>query len=189
MWVDRNLHQDVAVVEIGCGNGRDAGFFAEQGRSVLAVDRSPAAIRLVTEMAHRRGLQHLEAVAVAVEELSNLLKSQDVRSLLGGREVAVYARFFLHAIAADAQEAFFDWLQAFLRTGERCFLEYRAADLSANEYEFGAHYRRPISSDALAMYCTSAGFELVSSAESCDFAPYREERPLVGRTVVRKTRG
>jgi len=188
-WVDQNLEHDVAVVEIGCGNGRDASFFAEEGRRVFAVDRSPAAIRLVTEMAYRQGLQHLQAFALAMEELSNSLKSRDVRSLLGGREVAVYARFFLHAIAADAQEMFFDWLRAFLQEGERCFLEYRAADLSANEYEFGAHYRRPISSDDLARYCRSAGFELVSSAESCDFAPYRDERPLVGRTVVRKRRG
>jgi tellurite methyltransferase len=179
----------VAVVEIGCGNGRDASFFAAQGRSVFAVDRSPAAIRLVNEMAYRECLQHLHAVAVGVEELANSLKSRDVRSLLGDREVAVYARFFLHVIVADAQETFFDWLRAFLREGEHCFLEYRAADLSANEYEFGAHYRRPISSDDLAMYCTSAGFEVVSSAESCEFAPYREERPLVGRTVVRKRLG
>ena len=187
-WVDQNLDPGVPVVEIGCGNGRDASFFAEQGRRVFAVDQSPAAIRLVTEMAHREGLQYLQAVAVAVEELPNSLESRDVRSLLGDGDgdVAVYARFFLHAIAADAQEAFFVWLRAFLRGGERCFLEYRAADLSANQYEFGTHYRRPISSDKLAMHCRSAGFELISSDESCDYAPYRAERPLVGRTVIRK---
>jgi SAM-dependent methyltransferase len=186
-WVDQNLDPGVAVVEIACGNGRDASFFAERGRRVFAVDQSPAAIRLVTEMAHRKGLQYLQAVAVAVEELSNSLGSRDVRSLLGDGEVAVYARFFLHAIAEDAQEAFFAWLRAFLRGGECCFLEYRAADLSADQYEFGDHYRRPISSDKLAMHCRAAEFEVVSSDESCDYAPYRDERPLVGRTVIRKS--
>jgi SAM-dependent methyltransferase len=183
--VDQNLDPRVAVVEIACGNGRDASFFARQGRKVFAVDQSQSAIRLVTEMAHRGDLRHLHAVAVAVEEL-NSLESQNMRSSLGDGEVAVYARFFLHAIAADAQEAFFVWLQAFLRAGERCFLEYRAAHLSEKQYEFGSHYRRPISSDELAKHCRSAGFELIFSDESCDYAPYRDERPLVGRTVIRK---
>jgi SAM-dependent methyltransferase len=173
-------------VEIGCGNGRDASFFAKQGRKVIAVDQSPAAIRLVTEMADREGLRSLQAVAAAVEALPDALGSRDVRRLLGQGEVAVYARFFLHAIAPDSQDSFLVWLQAFLHEGERCFLEYRAADLSADQYEFGTHYRRPVSSEELAMQCTSAGFELLSSDESCDYAPYRDERPLVGRTVIRK---
>src|SRR5437868_3836550 len=70
--VDQNLDPGVAVVEIACGNGRDASFFARQGRKVFAVDQSQAAIRLVTDMAHREGLRHLHAVAAAVEELNSL---------------------------------------------------------------------------------------------------------------------
>lgn len=185
-WVNDQLETSVAVVEVGCGNGRDARFFALQGRPVMAFDQSAEAIKLVLEAATHDGLDNLHAAPVPVEELATSATSEQVRGVLGSGEVAVYARFFLHAITEDEQEQFLSWLDGFLKSGESCYLEYRAADLSEDQYEFGKHYRRPVTASELAEQCKVLGFDVVASDESRDYAPYRGEHPLVGRTVIRK---
>lgn len=111
---------------------------------------------------------------------------QHLREFLGERAVAVYARFFLHAITPDEQADFLAWIQAFLQDGEKCYLEFRAADLPTDQYEFGSHYRRPVATTELVAQCKAIGFEVLASDESRDFAPYKDERPLVGRAVLRR---
>jgi cyclopropane fatty-acyl-phospholipid synthase-like methyltransferase len=45
------------VVEFGCGNGRDALFFAGLGSKVLGVDGSASAIAFCAQQAEARGAQ------------------------------------------------------------------------------------------------------------------------------------
>lgn len=186
LWVNEQLSPEVAVVEVGCGNGRDALFFARDGRAVMAFDQSEEAIDIVVESAKNAGLTRLSAEPVAVEDLAAVANRDSVRRSLDQGEVAVYARFFLHAITEEAQDVFLSWLVEFLEPGEGCYLEYRAADLSADQYEFGTHYRRSVTAEKLAHQCKSLGFEVLWSDESRDYAPFRNERPLVGRTTIRK---
>lgn len=185
-WVNEQLESSVAVVEVGCGNGRDSRFFALHGRPVMAFDQSAEAINLVLEAATHDDLDNLNAAPVSVEELATSATSEQVRGLVGSEQVAVYARFLLHAITEDEQKEFLAWLDGFLRSGESCYLEYRAADLSGDQYVFGNHYRRPVTASELSEQCKALGFDVVASDESRDYAPYRGEYPLVGRTVIRK---
>ena len=186
IWVNDQLSPEVAVVEVGCGNGRDSLFFAREGRAVMAFDQSEKAISIVVDSAEDAGLTLLRAEPVAVEDLAADAHRDSVRTSLGQAQVAVYARFFLHAITEEAQDIFLSWLVEFLEPGEVCYVEYRAADLESNQYEFGTHYRRSVTAEQLAHQCRSLGFEVLSSDESRDYAPFRNERPLVGRTTFRK---
>ncbi len=184
VWVGQQLDPQVAVMEIGCGTGRDAHFFAKRGRNVVAFDQSAEAIKLVRELAIRDDLDNLYASTTRVSELAYSESLAEFRRLMGDVPIAVYARFFLHAITEPEQIVFLQWLSTFLRDGEYCFLEFRAADLSADQYEFGSHYRRPVTAKELSEQCGTFGLQVVSSSESRDYAPYRGERPRVGRTVL-----
>ena len=50
------LPKEAAVLDLGCGEGRNALHLAEQGLHVTAVDVSPAAIRKLERHARRKGL-------------------------------------------------------------------------------------------------------------------------------------
>jgi SAM-dependent methyltransferase len=188
VWVEQQLDPQVSIIEIGCGNGRDAHFFGKGGRRVIAVDQSAEAIKLVKESAIRDGLRNLYALATTVSELADSESSVELRRLSGDGPKAVYARFFLHAITEPEQNIFLQWLRGFLLDGEYSFLEFRAADLSADQYEFGVHYRRPIAAKELAEQVESLGFEAISASESRDYSPYLGERPLVGRVILRRNK-
>ena len=48
--------EDLRVLDLGAGEGRDAVYFAEQGCSVLAVDVSPNGLAKATRLAEERGV-------------------------------------------------------------------------------------------------------------------------------------
>jgi SAM-dependent methyltransferase len=56
-WVDARLPAGDAVVDLGTGNGRDASFFARQGRPVLAYDVSTAALDLLRSRTRKHELE------------------------------------------------------------------------------------------------------------------------------------
>lgn len=90
-WVDLRLPVGDAVVDLGCGTGRDALFLARQGRPVLACDVAPAALAEVRSRADRH------EVDVAVRRL-DVARLGDV--LVTGTELArtphhLYARGLL----------------------------------------------------------------------------------------------
>jgi len=51
-----------SILELGCGQGRDSLFFAEQNYSVTSVDFSPEAIHFVSESAKHRNLLNIKSI-------------------------------------------------------------------------------------------------------------------------------
>ena len=62
------------VLDVGCGQGRDALFIAQLGHSVVGVDVSPNGIQAMVEAAHRANLSVTGVVA-------------DIEAYLEGREM------------------------------------------------------------------------------------------------------
>lgn len=62
----RNTTQTLSVLDVGCGQGRDALFIARQGHQVVGVDISPNGIRDLNAAAHTEGL----AIAGIVADIS-----------------------------------------------------------------------------------------------------------------------
>lgn len=168
-----------AVVEFGCGNGRDSEFFALNGFQVLAFDASSEAIALCQQ---RTKSPHVRYLMSNAEGSADYLQS----FLHGKRRVAVYARFFLHAIDAEVQQAFFDMLENSLSPGSLVFLEYRTKEDESGEKKFGQHYRRYIDHEALIETLRGMGFSIAYQIQGRGFAKYRDEDALVGRCVAVK---
>lgn len=55
-----NTHKIKKILELGCGQGRDALFFSKCGYEVVAVDISEEAINFVKEQKKKLGLKNLE---------------------------------------------------------------------------------------------------------------------------------
>jgi len=140
-WVCSRLRKGVSsqervdVLEVGCGNGRDALLFAQRGFRVVATDKCPKAVEITS-----RKLPPGSAARVA-----------DAHSL---PEMAVdyaFARFVLHTITEDAQTKLFQWVKKNVRKAfyvetrsvkdPRCG---RGTKVGENEY-VDTHYRRFLS--------------------------------------------
>ena len=183
--VAQQLAQSCAVVDLGCGNGRDSLYLASLGHRVIAVDGSAAAVSRLKERAEVEGAVGLTTL---VADLSSHRAYADLAVRLprnqGPRaKTVIYARFLLHAMPIASQDLLMASVVELLAPGDEVYLEYRTGDLDAVEYEFGrTHYRRSVDPDHVNEGALRAGMAEASSELSTDFAPYGRERPLCART-------
>ena len=173
------------LLEIGCGNGRDSLFFARQGFRVVGIDGSAAAIDKCNMTLSETGVTGAAFACATVG-------SHDFKSVLhhfrnehDGPAMA-YARFFLHAISDDEQEAFFADLAAVLKSGDRLALEYRTTRDAAGTKVTAAHYRRYVSPPEVFAAAGQLGFVVDYAVEGFGMAKYKEDDAYVARCILRK---
>lgn len=175
--VASHLPPGSSLVEVGCGNGRDAAFFARRGHPVLGLDISAEAIEL------SRGKHKNPALIFANAPLSG------VRETHRGKFDAVYSRFCLHAMNLDEEVETLEAAAAVLRPRGMLFVECRSINdplarlgevISPTERIHG-HYRRFIIKDELISRATGAGFDVVNVVESNGLAMFGKEDPVVIR--------
>ena len=171
------------LIEVGCGNGRDACFFARQGHQVTAIDRSPEAI----EVARCDGS--------SARFVAGMLPA--LREDLGSRFDAAYCRFVIHAMPLAEEEELLDSIAGVLAPGGRFFIECRSIKdpmsrlgevLSPTERIHG-HYRRFIILDELRERLTKRGLVIENAIESNGLAVHGDEDPVVIRITARKDGG
>lgn len=174
--VHGKLAQGTSLLEVGCGNGRDASFFASEGFAVLGVDISEAAIALCRERYTLRNLSFLAG---------------DIRAVPDGAGPfgAIYSRFCLHAMTPAEEQVFVDLSHAQLEPGGSLFIECRSINdplarrgevISKTERILG-HYRRFIVPDELEQRLREAGFALPEFAEEAGVARHGDDDPVVIR--------
>ena len=168
------------IIEFGCGNGRDSDFFAANGFNLLAVDASAEAIDLCrarNQFSHARFVQSRSADVLG--EVSAFL--------VGRKKVAVYARFFLHAVEEAEERDLLVLLGGVLPAGSRLFFEYRTTDDANREKVFGdGHFRRYLEHRVILARIEAAGFLVEYEIEGRGLAKYRDEDARVGRCVALK---
>lgn len=176
-------HGPHKVLEIGCGNGRDALFFASLGHHVLGLDAASTAVEQCRSVARERGIGE-----IAFEEADVSVPSTLERCLkrLGGsggdRPLVVYARFFFHAVNGEVEDSVLAALAENSPAGTRCYFEFRTDKDEPMPKRFGSHYRRYISLDRFVDKAVRSGrFECVFRAEGQGLAKYEDEDPFVGR--------
>jgi SAM-dependent methyltransferase len=119
------LDERSTVIELGCGLGADARYFAERGHSVLAVDYSRPAL------VHAAGAS-VDAAAPARFERINLNSPREAAGLLTERERApgalqVYARSLFEALSPRTREATLRILHHLLAGPDaRAFVEFES---------------------------------------------------------------
>ncbi len=173
------------MVELGCGNGRDAVFFAARGLDVTAVDMSREA---VSQLQSRR-------IANAAFLWGDFVNSEIHRP--ESYDYA-YSRFTIHSINRGQEQVLLNNLFRGLRPGGKLFIEVRGVNdplfgkgkrVERNAYFYDNHYRRFIVLDELTDSLEQRGFRVEYAQERTGFAPYGNDDPPVIRVVAAKPGG
>ena len=170
------------VLEVGCGNGRDAVYFSDCGHKVSALDASEEAVMFCEKQYSDKGIEFTAGTA------SKLLPHNK------GIFDLIYNRFCLHAMTIEEEKEFLSSAWGLLKPGGGIHIECRSIHdplarkgevISPTERIFG-HYRRFVIIDELLNNLLSAGFEIVESIEAQGLAKYNDDDPVVIRVVANK---
>lgn len=184
--VVKAIQPNSLIVEIGCGNGRDAFFFADQGLSVLAVDPSSAAIE---DCIRRKALDFND------DQLNFVCGDAGIAlELIGGAADHVYSRFTLHAMPLEEEIEALRNVAEMLKRGGRLHVECRSindplarvGDVISETERVQGHYRRFIVKDELISRVVSVGLVIESCEESDGWAKTPTENPVVIRLEAAK---
>jgi SAM-dependent methyltransferase len=179
---ETELGEGARILEIGCGNGRDAFYFASLGHEVVGIDPSAAAIESCT------------AVDAGGRASFLLGRFPSIRAELSGSFDAVYSRFSLHAMTQEEQDEALAGACSLLADGGKLLIECRSINdplarqgeiISPTERIHG-HYRRFVVREQLVRELESLGLELGDVLEADGLAPYGDEDPVVIRAVASK---
>jgi len=175
------LEQGWSLLDVGCGNGRDSVFFANNGINVTAVDMSQEAITRLRER---------EPNVCAV--CGNVLTAE---VFIENKYDSIYSRFFIHALTDEQETALLNRCYVALRTGGRLFIETRCIEdelcgvgdrISDTEWAIDGHYRRFIVPKQLTERLLNLGFKHIQSVCARGFAPYDNADPVILRVVAEK---
>ncbi len=177
------------ILDIGCGNGRDALFFSQHGHNVVGIDASKAGISVALENCRNHGFtanfQHVDIYDPIsyVRFIEHHLECFDV----------IYARFFLHAIDHSGETSFWRIAKACIKKNGKVYVEARTVNdtlkmsgkkISETESIFG-HYRRFIEPSVLIKNAESNEFSLTYKIIGRGMAKFREEDPEVARCTFK----
>lgn len=180
-WV-RERTEAPRLVDVGCGNGRDAVYFAQGGTDVLALDAVPSALAMTRDLAHRRGVR-LTTRRLNLHSRRQTLASGavDARS---GLATDVYARFLLHCLSPESMEHFWRYARMVAGRGQRCFVEFRTPRDRGRHKHFAARRHRFVPPATVVAAAQSAGARVVEQLSGTGLAPFHDEDPYVSRMVV-----
>lgn len=181
------LERGSRVLDIGCGNGRDALFFASQGLHVLGADAALSGLEKASAANHpNASFEQLDLYKAAM--VTEFTKRHS------GEFDVIYARFFLHAISEEGEKVFWRVVRDCAKAGARVYIEARTInDLETHKGQrvseaevITDHYRRFIITNELHYQAKRHGFELLYQVEGTGLAKFRDEDPPVLRATYRK---
>jgi len=168
------------VVEFGSGAGRDSLFFSSNGHDVTGVDASKAAVDSCATLAMSLG-DNATFIAAAIDEPDLVSK---IRVEPGN--TLIYARFFIHAITEEEENAFFDVAAGLTAPGDRLAVEYRTVRDSSNVKVTDTHYRRFVSPSEFNAKAVLRDFDVTYAVEGFGFAKYQQDDAYVARALFVK---
>ncbi|MDR3128787.1 MAG: class I SAM-dependent methyltransferase [Tannerellaceae bacterium] len=180
----RDLDQ-INLIELGCGNGRDSIYFAAEGLNVSAIDQCK---------------KEIESLRQRTADMQNIIfRCADFSSLEDKFFNIVYSRFTLHSISKYQQNRLIKWVSRNLVTFGGVFcIETRGqknelykkgilVEGESDAYIFDNHYRRFLNFEELCHSLEDSGFILRYADEKKGFAPYKESNETYIRVIAEKT--
>jgi len=170
------------IIDVGCGNGRDARYFQNTGASVTAIDPSEIAIERCIQTSNRK-----------INFFCGTLSDFNVK-FPDEKFDSVYSRFSLHAMTEIEELEFLHSSIKMLKKEGSILIECRSINdplarmgeiLSSTERIFG-HYRRFIIMEELVQKLIKVGFSIKTAVESSGLAPHLDEDPVVVRVLAIK---
>jgi bifunctional enzyme CysN/CysC len=180
--VNEILEPRKTILEIGCGNGRDAFYFSNDGHTVTAIDRSEAAIQSCKEKNKEDAIDFNSGTIIDFQ--NEFTEKFDV----------IYSRFVIHAMPLEEEIDLLNASYNFLKSDGKLFIECRSIkDNLAREGDFlshtervSGHYRRFIILDDFKVRLEEAGYFIESVIESNGLATFGDNDPVVIRVCARK---
>ena len=171
------------VVDMGCGSGRDALFFASQGHSVIGVDASKSAIDHCSEMARNTNLR-ARFVQAEVQSPVWTLAVQSASAYQSAPALIVYARFFLHAIPEEGEDALLDAVCRIAKPGHTMLaVEFRTPRDATLPKSTACHFRRFSPPSELLAKAVERGMKIDYFVEGFGFAKYGADDAHVARCI------
>lgn len=187
-FVDARPDTPTTIIDIGCGDGRDACAFGDAGRTVLGLDQSPVGIANAGERAAALGVADRVRFRVCdVADVDDLGRAMDEVEQQAPGPVLFYLRFFLHAIPEDVQAGLMKAIATHARSGDLFAAEFRTDKDRANAKVHTRHYRRFQDASVFRTALQDEhGFEVLHFEEGTGLSPYQEEDPVLCRVVARR---
>jgi len=169
------------VLDVGCGDGRDAVHLSSLRHTVVGLDASAAAVELCQRL--HEGSTATFVHGVVSDHAASWQQRFDV----------LYSRFVIHAMTEQEELALWREAGRVLRPGAQLMAECRSINdplaregvvLSPTE-RIAGHYRRFIVLDDLVRRLEGAGFVVETAMESNGLAVHGDEDPVVIRLYAR----
>ena len=173
------------ILELGCGNGRDAIFFSENNINVLAIDQSESSIK---NLNNKYKCNNIEFIC------DDFIKSIRMKN---SEFDYVYSRFTMHSISEEEENLLLSRVYDTLNDDGLLFIEVRSVKddiygkgelVARNTYVYNEHTRRFIVIEELVDKLKYIGFEIVFSDENDNYARYKEQNPIVIRIIAQKNK-
>ena len=176
-YVANKLSNQQTILEVGCGNGRDAKFLASQGHLVTGLDRSGEAIELCKKL---YSVESLEFFFGTITDIAKINKK---------KYSLIYSRFVIHAMSLDEEIKMLNMSHKLLNKDGQFFVECRSindplsrkGDILSNTERIEGHYRRFIILEEFKQRLVQVGFKIMQSIESDGLAKFGEDDPVVIR--------
>lgn len=169
-----------AVVDIGCGSGRDAFFFASRGIPTVGIDGSTAAVELYRSKAEGQPLNFIRL------DINDASFSRKISPLISdSKNAMIYARFFIHAITEEEENNFLHHASHLVKKhGGTLALEFRTPRDRALSKATPDHYRRYVEPTSFVSKSKEFDFSLEYSVEGFGMAKYKDDDAYVSRVLL-----
>lgn len=173
-----------SLIELGCGNGRDAICFANANASkVVAVDQCDNIIELLRHRFQLVG--NLEFQCCDFTCMEDLQEGFDF----------VYSRFTLHSISKKQQHSVIQWAYRNLNKNGRLCIEVRGqkneifqvgtpVEGEPDAFILNDHYRRFLHFESFCEELRSCHFQIEYAKEQKGFAPYNGQDETYIRVIA-----
>lgn len=170
------------LLELGCGNGRDAIYFSKNNIKVVALDLCKEELSFLEKQNYNNNL------TFKATDFTKY-KSKELFDV-------VYSRFTMHTISYEQElltikNSFYN-----LKTGGLFLIEarsdkdelYQQSKKLSNTEGITDHYRRFINFEKILKNLEISGFNIIFSTEQQNLAKYKNENPYIIRIVAQKGR-
>jgi len=153
--ITKFLNEGDSLIDLGCGNGRDAIYFAEKNIYTHGVDMVSEEIEYLNKL--YKNHKYLSFATCNFADLPNK------------KFTHAYSRFSLHSIPPEIEKILFNWIKNNIK--KYFFLEVRS-DKDSLYKKNTDHYRRFHNFEILLMDLLEKNFKIKYSEISENFAPY-----------------
>lgn len=177
------------IVDLGCGNGRDAFYFAQATRAnVLALDGSEVAIDAVRREAEKAKFSNRISAHKFDFETQSLVDLHDftVGDSTSIETVVLYARFLIHALTEAGETGFWELVTYFLAMPAGSVylaMEYRTPQDAELPKQTPNHFRRYVEPSQTAEKAERLGLSMLVNEEGSNLSVFGADNAFLCRQL------